>query len=69
MNTNVIYPSNRKYLSETAVAFQKAVDSHHFGVMHVHNLQETMAKNGNEFAHVCLIFEVCQPQKAKKDTR
>jgi uncharacterized protein (DUF302 family) len=34
--------------------------------MQVHNLKETMAKKGVEFARECLIFEVCQPQKAKK---
>jgi len=34
--------------------------------MQVHNLKETMAKKGVEFAHECLIFEVCQPQQAKK---
>jgi uncharacterized protein (DUF302 family) len=34
--------------------------------MQVHNLKETMAKKGVEFARECLIFEVCQPQQAKK---
>jgi len=52
-------------VSETAVALQKAVEAHHFGVMHVHNLQETLAKKGMQFAHECLIFDVCQPQQAK----
>lgn len=37
-----------------------------FGVMQVHNLKETMIKKGMEFPRVCLIFEVCQPQQAKK---
>src|SRR6185369_10352710 len=37
-----------------------------FGVMHVHNLKETMAKKGVAFARECLIYEVCQPQQAKK---
>jgi hypothetical protein len=32
--------------------------------MQVHNLKETMAKEGAEFARECLIFEVCQPQQA-----
>jgi uncharacterized protein (DUF302 family) len=32
----------------------------------VHNLKETLAKKGVEFARECLIFEVCQPQQAKK---
>ena len=55
-----------KTVSEAATALQAAVQANHFGVMQVHNLTETMAKKGVEFAHECLIFEVCQPQQAKK---
>ena len=53
-------------MTEAAAALQTAVQANHFGVMQVHNLTETMAKKGVEFAHECLIFEVCQPQQAKK---
>jgi len=35
-------------------------------VMQVHNLKETMTKKGVDFDRECLIFEVCQPQQAKK---
>ncbi len=55
-----------KTVSAAATALQAAVTAHHFGVMQVHNLQETMVKKGVAFAHECLIFEVCQPQQAKK---
>ncbi len=55
-----------KSVSEVAAALQTAVQANHFGVMQVHNLKETMAKKGVAFAHECLIFEVCQPQQAKK---
>jgi uncharacterized protein (DUF302 family) len=58
--------STDKTVSETAAALQAAVEVNHFGVMQVHNLKETMAKKGVEFARECLIFEVCQPQQAKK---
>jgi len=58
--------STDKTVSETAVALQAAVQANHFGVMQVHNLKETLAKKGVEFARECLIFEVCQPQQAKK---
>ena len=58
--------STDKTVSEAAAALQAAVQANHFGVMQVHNLKETMAKKGVEFAHECLIFEVCQPQQAKK---
>jgi len=58
--------STNKTVSEAAVALQSAVQANHFGVMQIHNLKETMAKKGVEFARECLIFEVCQPQQAKK---
>lgn len=53
-------------VAEAAAALQVAVVANNFGVMHVHNLQETMRKKGVQFAHECLIYEVCQPQQAKK---
>lgn len=59
------YPTD-KTVTEAASALQGAVEANHFGVMQVHNLKETMAKKGVEFARECLIFEVCQPQQAKK---
>ena len=55
-----------KTVSETATALEAAVHANHFGVMQIHNLKETMTKKGVAFAHECLIFEVCQPQQAKK---
>ena len=55
-----------KTVSETATALKSAVEANHFGVMHMHNLKETMNKKGVEFVRECLIFEVCQPQQAKK---
>ena len=58
--------STAKTVSEAAAALQAAVAANHFGVMHFHNLKETMMKKGVEFDRECLIFEVCQPQQAKK---
>jgi len=58
--------STDKSVSGTADALCAAVQASHFSVMQVHDLKETMAKKGVEFAHECLIFEVCQPQQAKK---
>jgi len=58
--------STDKTVSEVAASVQAAVEANHFGVMQVHNLKETMMKKGVDFARECLIFEVCQPQQAKK---
>ena len=53
-----------KTVSEAAAALQTAVQANHFGVMQVHNLKETMTKKGVDFAHECLVFEVCQIGRA-----
>jgi uncharacterized protein (DUF302 family) len=58
--------TTEKTVSETATALKTAVEANDFGVMQVHNLKETMVKKGVAFVHECLIFEVCQPQQAKK---
>ena len=58
--------ATEKTVSEAAAALQAAVQANYFGVMQVHNLKETMTKKGVEFARECLIFEVCQPEQAKK---
>ncbi|MDO9214159.1 MAG: DUF302 domain-containing protein [Methylococcales bacterium] len=55
-----------KTVTEAAAALEAAVQANHFGVMQIHNLKETMNKKGVEFNNECLIFEVCQPQQAKK---
>jgi len=58
--------STVKTVNEAAATLQAAVQANRSGVMQVHNLKETMAKKGVEFARECLIFEVYQPQQAKK---
>ena len=65
-NPVLVTISTTKSVSEAAGALQAAVQANHFGVMQIHNLKETMAKKGVELERECLIFEVCQPQQAKK---
>lgn len=61
-----------KYIEETsksveqAVAdLQAAVVRHKFGVLHIHNLQETLEKKSVDFPNACQILEICNPQTAK----
>lgn len=58
--------STSKTLPAAAAALERAIKENHFGLMQVHNLKETMMKKGIELLSECLIFEVCQPQQAKK---
>jgi uncharacterized protein (DUF302 family) len=62
----LIKMTSDKSLSQTAADLQIAAQRHRFGVMHVHNLKETMAKKDVQLGRECLIYEVCQPQQAKK---
>jgi uncharacterized protein (DUF302 family) len=55
-----------KSVSQVSVALQAAVEANHFGVMQIHNLKEILVNKGIDFAGECLVFEVCQPQLAKK---
>ncbi len=43
----------------------KACAAHKFGVLSVVDLKEKMKEKGVDYAGECLIFEVCNPQKAK----
>jgi len=62
----LIHLSTNKTVKETAAALHAAVAANDFGVMQVHDLKDTLWKKGVQFSHECLIFEVCQPQQAKK---
>ena len=55
-----------KSVDQTVVDLQEAVKKHKFGVLHIHNLQETMKKKGVAFPNQCQILEICNPQKAKE---
>ncbi len=39
---------------------------HKFGVLAVHDLRETMRKKGVDLALECRIYEICNPQQAKR---
>lgn len=50
---------------ETAARdLEAAVKRNRFGVLHVHNLQQTLKDKGIEFPNACKILEVCNPQRA-----
>lgn len=62
----LIIMESKKTLAETCAAMEPTVQKHKFGVLGVHNLKETMARKGVEFARDCFIYEVCNPMQAKK---
>ena len=53
-----------KTVDAAAPDLEEAVKKHKFGVLHVHNLKQTLKSKGIEFANECRIFEVCNPAQA-----
>jgi len=45
---------------------ERAVASHHFGLMGVHDLGETLRGKNISFHDCCRIYEVCNPPQAAK---
>ena len=61
------------YIVETEKSFEQAsvdlgesVKNNGFGVLHIHDLGETLRSKGIEFEEQCKVFEVCNPKQAAK---
>ena len=57
---------SRKPLDRVAKDLEDAVARHKFGVLGMHDLKAKMAEKGVVFSRECRIFEVCNPNQAKK---
>ncbi len=57
---------SRLSFEKSCVALEESVKKYGFGVLHVHNIKNTLQSKGVEFDEECKIFEVCNPQHASK---
>ncbi|MCO5296594.1 MAG: DUF302 domain-containing protein [Fimbriimonadaceae bacterium] len=57
---------SEKSFEQAAADLDAAVKRHGFGVLHVHDLGNTLRGKGVEFAEECRVFEVCNPVQASK---
>jgi len=55
-----------KDVESAANDLEAAVKRHKFGVLHVHNLNQTLKEKGIDFPNACKILEVCNPQQANR---
>ncbi len=55
-----------KRFDDASRALEAAVKAHGFGVLHVHDLGETLRAKGIDFPEQCRVFEVCNPQEAAR---
>jgi len=55
-----------KNFEQAVIDLEAAVTHHEFGVLHIHDLGNTLRSKGMEFAENCKVFEVCNPKQAVK---
>jgi len=56
----------QKTFEQAATDLEAAVKRNNFGVLHIHDIGNTLRSKGMEFANQCKVFEVCNPQQAAK---
>lgn len=56
----------QKPFEQAAADLEAAVKDHQFGVLHIHDLGQTLRSKGFDFAEQCRVFEVCNPGQAAK---
>ena len=57
---------SNKSFDQAANDLEAAVKRHEFGVLHIHDLGNTLRSKGVEFSENCKVFEVCNPKQAAK---
>lgn len=55
-----------KSFEQAATDLEAAVKRNNFGVLHIHDIGNTLRNKGMDFAEQCRVFEVCNPQQASK---
>lgn len=57
---------SEKSFEQASADLEDAVKRHEFGVLHVHDLGNTLRSKGVDFDEQCKVFEVCNPGQAAK---
>lgn len=55
-----------KSFEQASTDLDAAVKRHNFGVLHVHDIGNTLRSKGLAFTENCRVFEVCNPAQAAK---
>ena len=57
---NIVAVETAKSIDNACVALENAVAEHHFGILHVHNVRQTLANKGIAFDR-----EVCTSKRTR----
>lgn len=61
-----IAETDKKTINQVGKDLEEAAKKRKFGILAAYNLKETLEKKGVSFSNECRIYEVCNPQQAKK---
>ncbi len=62
----LIQVQSTRTLDEIDLGLRESAAANQFGVVAVHDLRQTLANKGVELEIECRVYEVCNPQQAKK---
>ncbi|MDH4200829.1 MAG: DUF302 domain-containing protein [Spirochaetia bacterium] len=54
----------QKNFRDAATDLETCIKKNGFGILHIHNIGETLRSKGVAFQEECKVFEICNPQQA-----
>jgi len=57
---------SEKSVQKVVDTIQEIVSNYSFGVLHIHNVKNTLNSKGIDFENECQILDVCNPKVAKE---
>lgn len=56
---------SNKSVDEIIESFHEVISEYKFGILHIHNVKETLNSKGVEYNNECRILDICNPNFAK----
>jgi uncharacterized protein (DUF302 family) len=57
---------SKKSVDEVIKSFEETVSKYKFGILHIHNITQTLNSKGVEFKRQCQVLDICNPNYANK---
>ena len=57
---------SKRTIDEVTKSLEENIQTAGFGILHLHNLAQTMHNKGVELGEECRIYEICNPKLAKE---
>lgn len=62
----VYIEKSQKSVQEVVDKIQEIISDYKFGVLHIHNVKETLNSKGIDFKSECQILDICNPKIAEE---